>query len=417
MYSKEGMTAMEQERIITRSTTYSMNLAASRAESLRINEDMEKVVRVYEDGKIGVAACVGDEADENLVSRAKNALGQGIPYPCSLTEGCVRHEDGRGTILEPKDFLKTISRLTERLNKAYPDFIFSNKVMLGEEETSYTNSKGTDLSYHGNYFVLFLVIKEKASANIMDLDYSAVQSYYDEDAIVSDIGKLLNVYNNKLPLPEEELPVILSVQEVAPYALREMVAEGYMSGTSLFKGKLGEKVFDEKFSLLTDRAPGNRGCYPFFDAEGTMKEGDKFYFVKEGVFEGVATCKRTAQMFSLPLSGAASSSFDSVPAAGFGGVTVASTHANLSDIVKGKAIYVAVTSGGDMTPDGTLGLPVMLAYLYEDGKLVGTLPEFSLSASIFDVFGKDFAGAAENDIFSFANKEKVLVTKFRVNRG
>ena len=59
----------------------------------------------------------------------------------------------------------------------------------------------------------------------------------------------------------------------------------------------------------------------------------------------------------------------------------------------------------------------MLAYLYEDGKLVGTLPEFSLSGSLFDVFGKDYLGAAENDIFSFANKEKVLVTKLKFNRG
>lgn len=151
---------MERERIITRSTTYSCNLAASRAESLRINEDMEKVVRVYEDGKIGVAACVGDEADETLTERAKKALCQGIPYPCSLTEHSVRHEDRRAPILEYKDFLKTVSRLAERLNKAYPDFIFSNKVMLGEEETSYTNSKRTDLSYRGNYFVLSLVIKE-----------------------------------------------------------------------------------------------------------------------------------------------------------------------------------------------------------------------------------------------------------------
>ena len=98
-------------------------------------------------------------------------------------------------------------------------------------------------------------------------------------------------------------------------------------------------------------------------------------------------------------------------------MTVASTPAKLSAIVKGKAVYVAVTSGGDMTPDGTLGLPVMLAYFYEDGKLVGALPEFSLSGSLFDVFGKDFMGAAENDIFSFADKEKVLVTKFRLNRA
>lgn len=408
---------MEHERIITRTTTYSCNLAASRVESLRINEDKEKVVRVYEDGKIGISACVGDEADESLLGRAEKALAQGIPYPCALTEDTVRHEDAREPIIKPEGFLETISHLADRLAKQFPGFIFSNKLTLGEETTEYSNSRKTDLCYSGSYFTLYIVIKAKSSANIMDLYYGTVQSCYDEDAIVSDIGKLLNVYANKLPLPEEELPVIISEGDVALYALREMGAESYMSGTSLLKGKLGEKVFDEKFSLVTDRAPHNRSCYPFFDTEGTVKEGDKFYFVKEGVFQGLSTCKRTAAKFSLPLSGTASSGFDSVPSAGFGGVSVAPTQAKLSDIVKGKAVYAYVTSGGDMTPDGTLGIPVMLAYLYEDGKLVGTLPEFSLSGSIFDVLGKDYLGTAENDIFSFAGKDKVIVSKFTLNRG
>ena len=406
---------MQNERIITRSTSYCANLAASRVESLRINEDMEKVIRVYEDNKVGIAACVGDEKDESLVSRAKEALKQGIPYPCAL-QNTVRHEDGRKPILPEKDFLKTALHLAERLKATYPDFIFSNKVLMGEETTEYTNSAGSDLSYKGNYFVLFLVIKAKTSANIMDLSYGAVQNRFDEDEIVSDVGKLLNVYFHKLPLPEEDLPVILS-PEVASFALREMTAEGYMNGTSLFKGKLHEKVFNEKFSLFSDRTPGNTRCVSFFDGEGTVKEGDKFYFVKDGVFEGLSTCKRTAAMFSLPLSGTAQSGFDSVPSGGFGNVTVEATHEKLSDIVKGKAIYIAETSGGDMTPDGTLGLPVMLAYLYEDGKLVGALPEFTMNASVFDFFGKDFLGAAENDIFTFAGKEKAVVSKCTLNRN
>ena len=406
---------MEHERIITRSTSYSANIAASRVESLRINEDMEKVMRVYEDGKIGVAACVGDEKDEILLSRAKEALKQGIPYPCDLSDA-VRREDAAKPILPEKDFLKTVSHLAERLKATYPDFIFSNKVMMGEETTEYTNSKGSDLSYKGNYFVVSLVIKAKTSANIMDLSYGVVQNRFDEDEIVEDVGKLLNVYSNKLPLPEEELPVILSL-EPASFLLREMTAEGYMNGTSLLKGKLGEKIFNEKFSIYSDRTPGNTRCVSFFDSEGTVKEGDKFYFVKDGVLEGLSTCKRTAAMFSLPLSGTAQSGFDSVPSGGFGNVTVGATHEKLSDIVKGKAIYIAESSGGDMTPDGTLGLPVMLAYLYEDGKLVGTLPEFSLSANAFDLFGKDYLGAAENDIFTFAGKEKVLVSKCTLNRG
>ena len=54
--------------------------------------------------------------------------------------------------------------------------------------------------------------------------------------------------------------------------------------------------------------------------------------------------------------------------------------------------------------------------VYEDGKLVDTLPGFSLSANVFDFFGKDYSGAAENDIFTFAGKEKVLVSKCTFHR-
>lgn len=72
---------MERERIITRSTTYSCNLAASRAESLRINEDMEKVVRVYEDGKIGVAAWRGRRGGRNPYGACKKRLVRAFPIP------------------------------------------------------------------------------------------------------------------------------------------------------------------------------------------------------------------------------------------------------------------------------------------------------------------------------------------------
>ena len=68
-----------------------------------------------------------------------------------------------------------------------------------------------------------------------------------------------------------------------------------------------------------------------------------------------------------------------------------------------------------MTPDGNLAMPVMLAYLYEGGRFVGTLPEFGISAGIFDLLGKDLIAVAENDIFGY-RKEDVIVTKFSINR-
>ena len=88
---------------------------------------------------------------------------------------------------------------------------------------------------------------------------------------------------------------------------------------------------------------------------------------------------------------------------------------NLSEVLSGKAIYIAVTSGGDMTPDGKFATPVMLAYLYEDGKLVGSLPEFGISASIFDFLGKDLIAVAKNDLFGYKD-EGVIVAKFTIDK-
>ena len=68
-----------------------------------------------------------------------------------------------------------------------------------------------------------------------------------------------------------------------------------------------------------------------------------------------------------------------------------------------------------MTPSGDLGLPVMLAYVYENGLLLGTLPEFSLSGNIFDVLGKDFIGVAKNDAFSFMD-ETLIVARMKINK-
>lgn len=406
---------MEQEKIVLKTSSYSANVSGGNVDSLRVKEDLKTIIRVYEDGKIGVAGRIGEGDDNALLEEAKAKLAQNIPYPCNLSENNKRKENVVKNIIPAADYVKSIKKLIARLNKTFPDFIFSNKINMEESEVAYENSKGTEYSYACNNIAVSLVIKEKSSANIMDLDYGASKNWYDEDKIVEDIGKLLGVYNNKLEMPEEEVPVIIS-QYVVQYALYEMLAEKYMSGSSLLNGKLGEKIFDDKVNILTDRTPGNKSGAPFFDSEGTVTENNKFYFVKDGVFCGIATNKRSAQAFNLPLSGGGYSEFDDVPSTSFIGVTFAETAKSIKDIVKGKAIYVAVTSGGDMTPDGTLGLPVMLAYVYENGKLIGTLPQFGLSANIFDLLGKDFLGAVKDDVFDYADGN-VIIAKFKINKA
>ena len=401
---------MEQEKIVSKETSYSVNISGGKVDSLRITEDMKTVIRVYEDGKIGIAGRIGEGDDNALLEEAKAKLAQNISYPCNLTENGKRSVNKVKKIIPAKDYVKTLKKLVARLNKCYPDFVFSNKINMGEEEIVYENSKNTKYTFKGNEIGGALVIKDKASANIMDLSYGFVKNNYDEDKIVNDIGKLLNVYHNKVEMPEG-VPVIINAMEVLQYSAQHLIAELYVSGSSLLSGKLNEKIFNDKVSILTDRASEDRSV-PFFDAEGVVNKDDKFYFVKNGKFSGVATYKRSAANFNLPLSGGGYAPFDEVPQPSFGGLKMERT-GKLKDLVKGKAVYVYITSGGDMTPDGTVGLPVQLAYLYDNGKLVGRLPEFGINGNVFDVLGKDFIGVARDDTFAY--DDDVLVAKFNIN--
>lgn len=405
---------MEQEKIIKKGTSYSVSITAGKVDSLRVNETLKTIIRVYEDGKIGIAGRIGEGDDEALLKEAREKLSQNIGYPCNLGENGQRSVDKTKTIIPAKDYVKTIKRLMDRLNKSYPDFVFSNKINMGDEEEIYTNSKNTRFCYKGSDLGGALVIKDRASANIMDAMYGFSGCSYDEDKIVEDIGDIYSAYHKRVDMPEGEVPVIIDAMEVLSPVAQHIIAELYVSGSSLLSGKLGQKVFDERVNVLTDR---NRDdvSIPFFDAEGAVNEDDKFYFVKDGVFTGVATYKRSAQMFNLPLSGGGYAPFDEVPQTSLRGFKVEKT-GKLGDLVKGKAIYVSVTSGGDMTPDGILGFPVQLAFLYEDGKLVGRLPEFGIQGSIFDVLGKDFIGVCNTDFFKFS-KSDALVAKFRINNA
>ena len=54
-----------------------------------------------------------------------------------------------------------------------------------------------------------------------------------------------------------------------------------------------------------------------------------------------------------------------------------------------------------------------MAYLYEDGKLAGKLPEFTVTGNLFDIFGKDFIGVCKKGFYSFG-KNKYFVYKAKI---
>lgn len=151
------------------------------------------------------------------------------------------------------------------------------------------------------------------------------------------------------------LPVVFGESSLPLNRLSlELSGHRYGTGTSLLAGCVGEKVFSEGFSLSQSRVPSIDDC-SFFDAEGVFHEGYSLGLIGGGVLRAVCTDRRTAARFSLPHTGSASGGYDTIPQASADHLRVERSDRTLSELLGGEpAVYIALASGGDFTPEGLL---------------------------------------------------------------
>lgn len=389
---------MEKEILHSRRETVTLNVTANRVDSYRRKEETQNTVRVYENGNIGIAGSLGAFDEDELTEKAIAALENGIAYPC-LLESRVEESHHDEEILAPTAFLPSIQRLLERLSAECPRFAISNKVSLTHSFSEYKNSKGAFLQATNSFLSLVLLFQNRGAGNLYDCYYGTSVHAYDEDAVVADCKAMYDAFYRDADIEEGEYPVFIEPIELFGSMLNHFVGELYVSGASLLSGKLGQKVANENLSVYCDRDPETSGEDAFFDDEGQVPPNYRQPLLQDGVFTNVLVTKGTAEMLQLPHAATSSASYDGVPSLGLGGLYVKPTASAPSDIAPGKAVLVMVASGGDMTPDGHFATPVQMAYLVENGKLIGRLPELNISGDFSDLLGDGYLGCVPNTFF------------------
>lgn len=388
---------MEKEFLTKTSRSVTLNVTGGKIDSFREKEETTGTVRVYENGCIGIAGCLGAPDEKELTAKAVEALNFGIPYPCKL-EGAAEISDVREEeIIAVPDLIPTMQSFLDRLGEACPKFAFSNKIRLAYEKTEYRNSLGRHLTSAGRGVSIELIAQNRGSGNLFDTVFAFEGTHFDADMLLRQFKTEYDAFFTPADIEPGRYPVILSPGALLGTFLTHFVAEMYVSGASLLSGKLGQKAFSDKLSLRNDMNPDTNPGVCFFDVEGCVAPDLRPTIIENGVLKGVLTTKKSADTFGLPVLGTAAAAYDGVPSLGFNRFYVDSTAPDLAALVPGKAIYVVMASGGDTTPSGHFATPVQMAYLMENGKLVGRLPELNISGDFFDLLGKDYIGACAGD--------------------
>ena len=388
---------MEKEFIKKTEQSVTLNVTAGKIDSFREIEKTTGTVRVYENGFIGVAGCIGEPNEAELTEKAKEALAFGIPYPEKLEGPLVKEEIRDEEIIPVAEFIPTMQRFLDRLGELCPNFALSNKISLIRSRTEYSNSLGRRLVSCSRALDISLVAQSRGSGNLLDTGFGWSGDHFDEEMLLAEFKREYDAFYKPADIEPGRYPVLMDPSQLLYRYINHLVGDLYAAGASLLSGRLGEKVFSDKLTLKADMdlktAP--EGC--FFDAEGCVAPDMRPSIVENGVLKGLMTTKKTAAAYGLPNLGTAGSAYDGVPDMDVPGLYAEPTAKDLKELVPGKAVVVLIAEGGDATPEGHYASPVQMAYLMENGELVGRLPDIAVSGDFFDLLGKDYVGTVHDD--------------------
>lgn len=383
----------------------SLNVSAGRVDSLRSKRITKSGCRVYENGYLGVAGCLGQPTADTWAA-AERALARQVPTAPPET-GKERIREQGEALIPAEAFRAGCEELLSTLRTEFPDFVLSNKLQMMDVEMRLENDGGLKYVDRKRSYAMILVVKQVGSPNMFDSHLLGVSRRFDREGWLAQARQVLGAHRTLLPMPEGERFLILDSamgDALQNFSILDKALSGreYLAGTSLFQGKLGQPLFDPRVTLTYD-VTGTEWLARddiFFDKEGTTLPGDRVDLIEHGVLKNLATNKKYAAQLGLASTGGAFGDYDSAPALAALPFILASTGETLEQLTTGRdCIFPLIASGGEWTDAGDYATPVQCAYLYRDGKLVGRLPEFNLSVKLNELFGKDFVGVSADRFF------------------
>lgn len=391
----------ELYQIITREVCLNVNVG--KVDSVRKKDITKSGCRVYENGYIGVAGCLGQPTEETW-NEAVRALERKLPSPGPET-GKSRRLELVDETLSPEEFLKKTQELLAILSKEFPDYVLSNKVIMLEREERLSNDAGLDYVSVCRGYEVSIIVKQIGSPNVFDTGIMCQGRTFDVEQCLADARQILTAHRTLLDMPEDKEQLFITDAaggNLAGMGILHQALNGqkYHVGASLFQNKLGEKLFSERVSIVGDRSGKDTAYATFFDDEGVVRENDTVSFIENGVLRNLMTDKKYAALLGTESTACAAAPYDGAPTLSSCAIRVAPTGETAAELTSGQdAIVIVMASGGDWTDEGNFATPVQCAYVSRDGKLIGRLPEFTMTVKLDELLGDRFVGCSTDKIF------------------
>lgn len=263
------------------------------------------------------------------------------------------------------------------------------------------NQKGLDVSFQTSPLTLSIKL-DRMEDNDVFIRYEQFGTMvWEKDylAFARRLAEQLKLARKLTTIKPDRMPVIFSpagAQALILPLCEALNGKEVYRGTSPIKNKVGEKLFDEKITLMDDGTLD--GCYgsASYDDEGVPHRRN--VLVEKGVLKGFVYDLKTAAQAGVESTGNAVRSLFTQPDVSFGNVILQPGSTPLKDIIASIEEGILVESllglGMGNTLSGAFSNPLDLAFKIEKGEIVGRVKDLSIAGNVYDLL-KDVAAVSQ----------------------
>lgn len=369
-------------------------------------------VRRFADGKVFQTSRLGSASQDRLISDTKEWGGPGTTHEFGFAP---KHTEARNGAVANEILLQNFTEGLDILNSQHPNFVFTGQCTVQQQDVSLKSSYGLDLKTTGGFCEWYFTYQRKGSGNMIDGFLAETGAKVDIKKEIQTHSAFLKMQNKIATVKNGTMPVLF-VEAMQPLSklLESFYIHKYSEGAALYSGKMGEKLFSDKITLVDSAYDPDSGAIRFFDGEGIVRTED-LTLIDKGRFNGLMSDLRFGRKFNKASTGNGQRVYNRGVTLGPRSLRFQKGQESWKKIVGqlDRCLIAMVSAGGDSNDLGEFSSPVQIGYIMEKGEVIGQAPQVTVKTSIENYLGKGLIGVS-SDGFTTYSPSACLISEMEV---
>jgi PmbA protein len=359
---------------------------ANRLRQLETSQADGLALRLWRNGRPGLAVAYGAVEPQALVDRALALSDLNEPEALELVAGATRREPDLGKAVPVEQLVQWGKEAIAQVRDKYSDVLCSAGFDCEVETTRLINSKGLDCRSDDTTLSGYLEVEWVRGDDFLNIGDGVVdrQTLNPKDLTAPVLQRLAWAQENA-EITTGRLPVILTAKAAD---LLWMTVQSALSGKQVFEGSSpwmemrGKAIANPMLTLKQDPNLGPFSC--LFDDEGTETQARNY--IESGVLQGFYADRTVGRSLGMESTGNGfRSSLGSYPTPGLFNLIVVSGKQDLEAMIASldEGLILDQILGGGAGISGDFSINVDLGYQVSKGQIVGRVKDTMVSGNVY----------------------------------